>query len=123
VIAGACERIRRREEAIAEARAFADAVAARFDDAIVVLFGSYARGDFHDGSDLDVVVVSDELPDSPVERERVLYELSPGGIDIFAYRPAEFRRLLEKQHPTVFSAAREGHVLRGGTTWKALLGA
>jgi len=35
----------------------------------VYLYGSYARGDFQDGSDLDVLVVLDDFERAPVELE------------------------------------------------------
>lgn len=34
------------------------------------LYGSYARGDFQEGSDLDVLVVLDDFERAPVELER-----------------------------------------------------
>jgi len=29
----------------------------------VVLFGSYARGDYHDGSDIDIMILADIMPE------------------------------------------------------------
>jgi predicted nucleotidyltransferase len=34
------------------------------------LFGSYARGDFQEGSDLDVLVVLDDFERAPIELDR-----------------------------------------------------
>ena len=36
----------------------------------VYLYGSYARGDFQEGSDLDVLVVLDEFERAPIELDR-----------------------------------------------------
>jgi predicted nucleotidyltransferase len=36
----------------------------------VYLFGSYARGDFQEGSDLDVLVVLDDFERAPIELDR-----------------------------------------------------
>jgi uncharacterized protein len=36
----------------------------------VYLYGSYARGDFEEGSDLDVLVVLDDFERAPVELDR-----------------------------------------------------
>lgn len=108
MIAGVRDRIRQRDEALETARRFASELAERFDDLSAVVFGSYARGDFHDGSDIDLLVLSDALPEDPMERQRILYDLTPGGIDIFAYRRDEHARMLEKNHPTAFWAAEEG---------------
>lgn len=37
----------------------------------IVLFGSYARGDFTEESDIDLLVLLSHLPDLLVERERI----------------------------------------------------
>jgi predicted nucleotidyltransferase len=39
------------------ARKYADAVKTRFDYSKVILFGSYAKGNFHEDSDIDIAVV------------------------------------------------------------------
>lgn len=36
----------------------------------VYLYGSYARGDFQEGSDLDVLVILDDFERAPVELDR-----------------------------------------------------
>lgn len=33
-----------------------------------ILYGSYARGDFNEWSDIDVLIVAENLPRSPIER-------------------------------------------------------
>lgn len=64
--------VRRRElraQAIGAAEAQAVAAQRRLDVRAVVLFGSYARGDHHEASDIDVLVVVDgPLPARPQER-------------------------------------------------------
>jgi hypothetical protein len=40
----------------------------------VVLFGSFARGDFHGRSDIDLLIVIEELPPSQFERSRLFDE-------------------------------------------------
>jgi predicted nucleotidyltransferase len=34
----------------------------------VILYGSYARGDFNEWSDIDVLVIAKQLPENPIER-------------------------------------------------------
>ena len=41
----------------------------------VALFGSYARGDSHPGSDIDLLVIAEQLPEHPVERMQWLHKL------------------------------------------------
>src|SRR5262245_3628425 len=86
---------------------------ARFGCERAVLFGSAARGDVHEGSDLDVLVVKQtDLPF--VERPRALYELlAPGlAIDAVVYTPEEFARLSADPRGVVASALAEGVVGR-----------
>ena len=74
-----------------------------------ILFGSAARGDVHEGSDLDVIVVRrTELPF--VERPRELLERLPPGlaVDVLVYTPEEFQRLSRDPRGVVASALAEG---------------
>ena len=41
------------------------------------VIGSVARGDFNDASDIDVIIISEDLPQDPLERSAVLYENVP----------------------------------------------
>ncbi len=58
------------DKVLAEAKALLSALYAHRLKGIV-LFGSYARGDFADGSDIDLLVLLSPLPDPPAERESV----------------------------------------------------
>lgn len=44
-------------EAIAIANRYAHAIRSKFDPARVILFGSYARGNYHEESDIDIAVI------------------------------------------------------------------
>lgn len=41
----------------------------------VVLYGSYARGDFTDGSDIDLIILLDDMEEFVDERERYFNEI------------------------------------------------
>lgn len=64
-------------------------------------FGSYARGDYVPGSDLDVLVEVSELPENEARRARSAVERGsayspdsfPVGLDVFVYTTAELARL------------------------------
>jgi len=69
----------------------------RLRDVEVYLTGSLARGDWLLDSDVDLVVVSDELAGlQPWERYAFLRQLAPPDVpfDIMAYTRVEFERLL-----------------------------
>ncbi len=66
---------------------------------IVILFGSYARGDFTMDSDLDLVVVSDDWSNmNYVDRLSVLYRLWDKKIDahFIPLTTSELKERLEK---------------------------
>lgn len=60
----------------------------------VALFGSYARGDYHPGSDLDLLVIAEQLPAHPVERIQWLHKLvvlvAKKRVGFVAWTPEEF---------------------------------
>ena len=77
----------------------------------IVLFGSFAPGDWGEGSDIDVFVVY-RTTKRFLDRLEELYlawEL-PIGVDILAYTPEEFARMLEES-AFVQDAVAEGMVL------------
>ncbi len=78
----------------------------------VVLFGSHARGDAREDSDVDLMVVAEsELP--RFKRARGLYRMLrpyPFGMDLIVYTPQEIER--GKRSPASFVSA----VLREGET-------
>jgi uncharacterized protein len=57
-------------------------------------FGSYARGDWGPGSDLDLVVVSDAVDPDPFRRAAAFDTAGiPVPVDVLVYTPEEFERL------------------------------
>lgn len=79
----------------------------------VILFGSYARGDTDDGSDLDLIVIEREIPDHTREYLRLRDAVgSLGvGVDLFLYPETEFEKHREWCSTPVYWAVREGKVL------------
>lgn len=79
----------------------------------VILFGSYARGDAGEHSDVDFLVIAQS--DMPrFKRSRELYKLFrpyPFGMDVLVYTPEEIEQ--GKQSPLSFvsTALREGKIL------------
>lgn len=61
-----------------------------------VLYGSTVRGDFKDWSDMDIVVISDNLPADPMERLDILYESSEGLIEPKGFTVEELKTLINK---------------------------
>jgi len=88
-------------------------VVRHFNPLRVVLFGSYARGDFHAGSDLDLLVIVDHAGDwleRGLELKRVVGE-ERLPVEAHIYTAAEYAHMKEVENPLVLQAEREGKVL------------
>ena len=55
-----------------------------------VVAGSVARGDFNAWSDVDLVIVSDDLPRNARERHAALSADRPGRVEVHGYTASEF---------------------------------
>jgi predicted nucleotidyltransferase len=79
----------------------------------VILFGSYARGDAGEDSDLDLLVVEKDISDPTAEYLRLREALGPigVGVDLLLYSEAEFERRRDWCSTPVYWAVREGQVL------------
>ena len=107
--------LRRREEARRQLLETARRYARRLSDRVpvqwVVVAGSVARGDFHDGSDIDVLVVSDALPPHPLRRAELLLEVAEGGVEPKGLTLDELPRELARGNPLVVEALSRGVVV------------
>ena len=107
-------RRRDRELGLAEACDFARGLDPALGVDAVVVVGSFARGDFHDHSDIDVLVVATQLPDHPGERLRALDWPRPGRVEPVVWTPDDHRSQLAKGDPIAVEAATDGVVVGGG---------
>ena len=78
----------------------------------VVVFGSVARGDFHDASDVDVLVIANDLPERAPERNARLGLPSPR-VEFVAWTPDEWRRERERGNPIALEAEQSGVTIHG----------
>lgn len=75
-----------------------------------ILYGSSVRGDFKDWSDIDIVIIANNLPIDPMERLDVLYEPAEGLIEPKGFTRDEFEVILNK--PFGHILVTEGIVIR-----------
>lgn len=101
---------RRREQAelVNRARVWAQDLTYALPDLVsMVVFGSVARGDFNKWSDIDVLVVSDHLPDDYLARMELVSPV-PAGIQPVVWTPGELRAARERRNPIAVEADTAG---------------
>lgn len=88
-------------------------VAAAQSPSRVILFGSYARGEAREDSDLDLMVIEDEIADVGEEMIRLQDAIGWLGVDVdvLVYSQADYDKRKSWCSTPVFWAAREGKVL------------
>ena len=82
-----------------------------FDPEKIILFGSLARGEADEVSDIDVIVIY-QSDKGLLDRMKELYMSwsIPKAVDILAYTPAEFDKMMNESS-FVADAVKEGEVL------------
>lgn len=106
------ERRRQRQKAVGLVREYAKRLQKTIGPVTVIVYGSFARGDFNLGSDIDVMIIADSLPARPLARLDLLYScLDHGEIEPKGYTKSEFRKMLEHNHPWVMDALAQGVVV------------
>ena len=79
---------------------------------MVVLYGSFVKGDWHKGSDLDILMVSDNVPLNYRDRWDLLYTVIMGfPVEPHIYTSKEFEEMLAHGRMTALDALTEGITL------------
>ena len=81
----------------------------------IILFGSYAKGEHTEESDLDIVVIWD-TDFNPHKRNLFLSRLFPGrdfSLDIFAFTRGEAEKLKNVKGTILYEAFHHGKVIYG----------
>jgi predicted nucleotidyltransferase len=79
----------------------------------VILFGSYARGNADEGSDLDLMVIEPRVENIGEEMVRLRTAVGDvgAGVDVLVYSEAEFERRSQVPGTVLYWAKKEGKVL------------
>ena len=81
----------------------------------VILYGSYARGEFHENSDLDICVLVDKLTynraDMEIDAACTVGEDFPLPMDVSLYTYDEFEEKAKKKFLVQYDINREGVIL------------
>lgn len=79
----------------------------------IFLFGSYARGNADEGSDLDLLVVEREVRDKAAEYLKLHRAVGPMGVgvDVLVFSQEEFERRSQVAGTVPYWAKKEGKLL------------
>ena len=83
----------------------------KFRPRLVVLFGSYARGDYTESSDVDVLIVSDVFPKDPREGFRMAFDPEEPKVMPVAMNTEVFLKKLRNGSTFVLEVLEDGKVL------------
>lgn len=106
-------RRRERGEMIDAATRFAERLPDELGVQTVVVFGSVSRGDFNVWSDIDVLVVAENLPERGIDRLAGVARDPSAGVQAIAWTPSEYADRVRKRDPIAVEAAVHGVVVRG----------
>jgi predicted nucleotidyltransferase len=89
-----------------------DIIARKYKPEKVILFGSFAEGEIHEWSDIDMLIIK-ETPLRPIERPVELSRLVEPkvGIDFFIYTPDEYKKLLSEKYSFLVNIIKKGKVV------------
>ena len=79
----------------------------------VILFGSLAMGQMHEGSDIDLFIIKNDVPELGVDRIRQLDGMIKYGLatDFIVYKPQELAQRLKIGDPFIKNILDNGKVL------------
>lgn len=100
------------EEILRHIDSYAQEVACHLDPDLVLLFGSFARGDVNEASDVDILVVA-EFKEEYLDRIPVLQRFNRWRLPLepLGLTPKEFGDMKARGNPALLRALEEGKVL------------
>jgi len=92
---------------------WAEAFAAGREVTAVVVFGSTVRGDFNKWSDIDALIVAEELPSEWRSRMELVMAGAPPGVQALGWTPAELVERRRRRDPIALECESVGVVVHG----------
>jgi len=77
----------------------------------IILFGSYARGDFTEGSDIDIIVLLEDMGDPVAEKEKffdAIWQLDLKYDTVISVLPFDENQFKTRRLPVILNAKKEG---------------
>ena len=107
--------ISRSEEIFERIERYKDLVVKEIRPEAVVLFGSFAKGDINEGSDVDIMVIAD-FKERFLDRVKLLLDLNDEvklPLEPIGYTTEEFQRMREEGNRFIQEVLKSGMVLYG----------
>ena len=85
----------------------------RYKPEKIIVFGSYARGEVDECSDLDFVVIkktNKRFMERLIEVAKLI-DNDLGKVDVFVYTPREFREMVERGNPFIEEVSKDGKIV------------
>ncbi len=95
------------EEIDRELRRLAEIIRERYHGTRILVFGSYVRGDLHQGSDIDLLVVGD-FPQRFHHRPSLIRELTGLPVEALCYTADELDAMIGGKNPFILEILEEG---------------
>lgn len=87
-------------------------IAAGYSPRRIIVHGSFARGDYHQGSDLDLIIIKDTIEKFPDRIEQVLQFCDADiPVEPFVYTEGEINQMLSSGNRFLGKALEEGIVV------------
>jgi hypothetical protein len=101
---------------------FLNLIIKKFNLKKIIIFGSFARGDYHKGSDLDLVIVG-EFKDRFIDRIGKIIALNNSDLEIEAmvYTEEEFQKMIQERRPFIEQVLEEGIVVYEKKGYKCIM--
>lgn len=101
-----------KKEAELTAKKYLKGIGEKIGLKLAIMFGSYAKNTYSYGSDIDMLLVAEKLPEKPKDRPQIL--LDPNlevYIEPFAYTEEEFDKMVRENHPIAKEALKNGKII------------
>jgi len=73
----------------------------------IYLFGSFSKGNIHEGSDIDMIIIGD-FKERFIERIGIILELTDLPIEPLVYTEKEFRQMVQEKNPFILDILKNG---------------
>lgn len=89
-------------------------IVARLDPQAIILFGSFASGDINEGSDIDILVIS-QFEQNFLDRIKLLLDLNSFGLPVepLGYTAEEFNQMRDRGNPFIEEVIATGKLKYG----------